>query len=304
MDVDLFGNPVEKTEPLKDKFIVPPFSVLDTKQGAWQNRKKKWNGMGIKSELGREAECVPGNFGGELDEQGKDKYGRKPMSGTSIFDPVLCEVMYHWFCPPGGMILDPFAGGSVRGIVASHRGYDYTGIELSERQVLSNRKQAAGIVPDKMPNWIIGDSNAELGSLQNNTFDFLFSCPPYHDLEVYSTKKEDLSAMEYYKFIEVYSSIINKSLQKLKNNSFAVFTVAEIRDKKGLYKNFVSDTKSAFIRNGAAFYNNIILLKALGTAMLRAKKIMDSGRKVVAVHENVLVFYKGDPLQIKNRLKL
>jgi hypothetical protein len=110
--------------------------------------------------------------------------------------------------------------------------------------------------------------------------------------------------MEYYKFIEVYSSIINKSLQKLKNNSFAVFTVAEIRDKKGLYKNFVSDTKSAFIRNGAAFYNNIILLKALGTAMLRAKKIMDSGRKVVAVHENVLVFYKGDPLQIKNRLKL
>ncbi|MGB3315839.1 MAG: DNA methyltransferase, partial [Albidovulum sp.] len=40
-------------------------------------------------------------------------------SGTSIFDPVLCEIAYRWFCPQGGTVLDPFAGGSVRGIVAS-----------------------------------------------------------------------------------------------------------------------------------------------------------------------------------------
>ncbi|HXF87125.1 MAG TPA: hypothetical protein VNK48_02075 [Xanthobacteraceae bacterium] len=43
-------------------------------------------------------------------------------SGTSIFDPVLCEIAYRWFCPPGGSVLDPFAGGSVRGIVASRLG--------------------------------------------------------------------------------------------------------------------------------------------------------------------------------------
>ena len=40
--------------------------------------------------------------------------------GTSIFDPVLCELVYRWFCPSKGKILDPFAGGSVRGIVAAH----------------------------------------------------------------------------------------------------------------------------------------------------------------------------------------
>ena len=32
-------------------------------------------------------------------------------SGTSIFDPVLCEIAYRWFCPQGGTVLDPFAGG-------------------------------------------------------------------------------------------------------------------------------------------------------------------------------------------------
>ena len=41
------------------------------------------------------------------------------QSGTLIFDPVLCEIAYRWFCPKGGVVLDPFAGGSVRGIIAS-----------------------------------------------------------------------------------------------------------------------------------------------------------------------------------------
>lgn len=30
--------------------------------------------------------------------------------------PVLCELAYRWFCLAGGLVLDPFAGGSVRGI--------------------------------------------------------------------------------------------------------------------------------------------------------------------------------------------
>ena len=38
---------------LNDTFIVPPFSVLDTKQGYWQKRKKYWLSIGLKSEIGR-----------------------------------------------------------------------------------------------------------------------------------------------------------------------------------------------------------------------------------------------------------
>ncbi|MGB3312861.1 MAG: DNA methyltransferase, partial [Albidovulum sp.] len=64
-------------------------------------------------------------------------------SGTSIFDPVLCEIAYRWFCPQGGTVLDPFAGGSVRGIVASQLGRAYVGIELRAEQVAANQAQAA-----------------------------------------------------------------------------------------------------------------------------------------------------------------
>jgi len=37
-------------------------------------------------------------------------------------------------------VLDPFAGGSVRGIVASRLGYRYVGIELRQEQVEANRR--------------------------------------------------------------------------------------------------------------------------------------------------------------------
>jgi 1-aminocyclopropane-1-carboxylate deaminase/D-cysteine desulfhydrase-like pyridoxal-dependent ACC family enzyme len=80
--------------------------------------------------------------------------------GTSIFDPVLAELIYRWFSPVGGVVLDPFAGGSVRGIVASFLGRRYVGIDLSARQVEANRLQAQEILlgpstisepPDFMP---------------------------------------------------------------------------------------------------------------------------------------------------------
>lgn len=58
-DVD-FGLDVEETKyqdytagSLADKFGVPPFSVIDRRQGSWRERKQEWLAKGIKSELGR-----------------------------------------------------------------------------------------------------------------------------------------------------------------------------------------------------------------------------------------------------------
>jgi ParB-like chromosome segregation protein Spo0J len=38
---------------LAERFGVPPFSVLDARQGYWQERKRAWIALGIQSELGR-----------------------------------------------------------------------------------------------------------------------------------------------------------------------------------------------------------------------------------------------------------
>ena len=42
---------------LADRFGVPPFSVLNAREGWWQDRKAAWIALGIKSELGRGGGC-------------------------------------------------------------------------------------------------------------------------------------------------------------------------------------------------------------------------------------------------------
>lgn len=44
---------------LGERFGVPPFSVLDARQGYWQDRKRAWLALGIESELGRGTDIVP-----------------------------------------------------------------------------------------------------------------------------------------------------------------------------------------------------------------------------------------------------
>jgi len=215
-------------------------------------------------------------------------------SGTSIFDPVLCELAYSWFSPPGGLVLDPFAGGSVRGIVASKLGRQYVGVELRQEQVEANRLQGDDLCPELPPVWHIGDSRNIDKICHDIDADFVFSCPPYADLEVYSDDPNDLSMLDYADFRSVYFEIIAKACSRLKDNRFACFVVGDVRDKRGNYYNFVGDTVEAFRAAGLHYYNEAILVTSVGSLPIRAGRQFASGRKLGKTHQNVLVFVKGD----------
>ncbi len=222
------------------------------------------------------------------------------QSGTSIFDPVLCELAYRWFCPAGGSILDPFAGGSVRGIVAAQCGFDYHGVDLRPEQIAANEAQAETICTgEKKPKWSVGDSK-DIATVASGKYDLVFSCPPYGDLEVYSENIADLSTMEHAAFVAAYRHIISESVSMLAPNRFACFVVGDFRDSKGFYRNFVADTISAFQDAGAMLYNEGILVTAVGSLPIRIGRQFEGGRKLGKTHQNVLVFFKGDPKEIKS----
>lgn len=358
--------PVADFQPgnLSTRFVEPPFSVLDTRSGRWQDRRRSWLSLGIKSELGRGADllalapaegarerwatgAVPqqGGQGKDLaagmrssiatraamerqrepgyryDEregamrsgEGRDlvpgkgnarsDYGayttdeeQGASGGTSIFDPVLCELAYRWWAPEGGLILDPFAGGSVRGIVAAKLGHPYTGIDLSQAQLAANRAQAAAILDpaEPMPTWLHGDS-AQMDTLlpAGQMYDMVWSCPPYFDLEVYSDDPADLSAMEWPAFMLAYEAVIEAACSRLLPERFAAFVVSEVRDPTGAYRGLVPYTIHAFQRAGMRFYNEAVLVNSAGSLPLRVTKYMEASRKLGRAHQNVLVFLKG-----------
>jgi len=60
------GSPAsEPSTTLAERFGIPPFSVLDARKGWWQERKRAWIDLGIRSELGRGA--APGGSPRPLD---------------------------------------------------------------------------------------------------------------------------------------------------------------------------------------------------------------------------------------------
>ena len=509
---------------LAERFGIPPFSVLNAREGWWQARKKAWLGLGLQSEQGRGNDGDGTKHGLTFSSSAQPiavyktknrheaEIGRKvsweefyaanpdaaAQSGTSIFDPVLCELAYRWFCPPGGTVLDPFAGGSVRGIVAAVLGRRYVGIDLSEEQITANREQGDAILrgadasrsappapedirdqvtvkisgamlrqmfqpcePDYIrqkckgrccqgtgrimvtvhasetervealgakvvngfivaderglcpfkrddglcgihgaqqpfgcraspftlndndtlvvrnryrvlrcykgdgavpaylahawslaeifgteeaariaeevrggaeavtatmsginyallkdndaakhsmsarkiavpvgrshhPVWHVGDSRSITSLAEGVEADFVFSCPPYADLEVYSDDPADLSTLEYGDFRREYSEIVAKTCTLLKPDRFACFVVGEVRDKRGHYYDFVGDTVQAFRDAGLDYYNEAILVTQLGSLPIRVGRPFEASRKLGKTHQNVLVFIKGD----------
>jgi hypothetical protein len=224
----------------------------------------------------------------------RDQYGT--ASGTSIFDPVLCELVCRWFCPPGGLVLDPFAGGSVRGVVASHLGRRYLGVELRQEQLDANQDQL-GICSDPLPEWRLGDA-LDLGRTFEGCSveaDLLFTCPPYGDLEVYSDDPRDLSTMEWPAFKAAHARAIDQACQRLKDDRFAVWVVGDFRCSKGFYRGFPELVVRQFEEAGLRKYNEAVLVTAVGSLPVRVGKQFSVARKLGKTHQNVLVFVKGDP---------
>jgi len=292
---DLLGEPIKggKLNALASRFIMPPFTDLSARSGEWQSRKRAWLSMGINSEIGREDGLIGGGNRMGYDMLAAIDGSDRTSNGTSVFDPVLCELVYKWFSKKGSQIVDPFAGGSVRGLVASSLERRYWGCDLRQEQIDANNDQAEMLLDQNKPVYVCGDSMEKIESSPKS--DLIFSCPPYGDLEIYSDEEQDLSNMEWHTFCAVYKTIILRACKRLKNDRFACFVVGDFRCPKGFLRNFVSETITGFENAGAHLYNEAILLTALGNAGMRATKQFNAARKMVKTHQNILVFCKGNP---------
>lgn len=297
-------NVVEQREEnarLADKFTVAPMSALDARGGEWVKRKRIWRRM-----IGDDGSARPtGNF--KTRDKFREKVGDKVVksyagsgSGSSVLDPVLAEVICQWFSPMaeyGNSVFDTFAGDTVFGYVAAYKGMNFTGIELREEQVAFNQSvmDKAGLAG----RYICDDGRNVAEYLEPSSQDLYFSCPPYFDLEVYSDKENDASNQPTYEeFYAVLDVAFTEAAKLLKDNRFAVVVAQDVRNKKtGGYFGFTDDIKATFKRNGFTLCNEIVLLRPIGSAALFASTNM-TGRKVTRVHEDILVFFKGDQREI------
>lgn len=293
---------------LRDKYGWPPFSVINTISFDWQRRKDEWEVLFKDSTVGRDVKRFNATPTNTFSARGADA---KQAESVSEFDPYLAELMYRWFSREGDKILDPFAGGCVRGVVASVLGRNYEGVDLNSAQVIANRNQYKDL-QEQYTNlagtaqWIWGDADRFLG--MSDCADMVFTCPPYYNLEQYTNDPNDLSRQpSYADFLNKYSSILYKASKGLKDNSFFVIVVSEVREEpRGIEKsNFVGLVPDTIhiLRDKCSlhYYNEIIVMNNIGSLPIRAPKYFDQSRKIGRMHQNCLVFYKGDLKAIEEK---
>ena len=288
---------------LTESFGVPPFSTaFNARGGVHMRRKRFWAAVGVDNDDGRKDSI---NFSPSLNLVA----GKEAEGSASIFNAATCEILVNWYSPLGGLVLDPFAGGSVRGVVSLASGRDYHGIEIRPEQVESNRKALEKALkffekgrgfsgkienPRERCSWVVGDSLEMLDDAPEA--DMLLACPPYYSLEKYEGGPGDLSMMATEEFEERHAAIIKKAVSKLKENRFAIWVVGNAREgKKGFWQNLYVNTYNAFRDAGCHHNDDLIQFLPVSSASIRARKQFEANRRTVRVHEFILCFVKGDP---------
>jgi len=274
---------------LREKYIEPPFSLLDSRSKNWLDRRRKWS------------ELINDNTETREDLLIKSLSEVIGVNATSVFDATLAEVICHWFSTSTDTVFDPFAGDTVIGFVAGFLGREFKGIELRKDQSELNQSRCDA---HELNCEYFTDTCVNMDKyIPDNSVDLVFSCPPYADLEQYSDLEEDVSNMTHEQFFETMKLVCENAVRKLKNDRFFVLVLSDVRDKKGAYIGLVSKIIEmvASLEN-MSFHNDCVLLNSVGSARLRANNSMTATRKVSRMHQNVLVFLKGDAKKAAKRL--
>lgn len=308
---------------LKDKFVVSPFTVLDTRNKDWLARRQLWLQIGMTGSIG----SPPTNSNAPQPKhvsEAKAKYekaiggsvswdafldshpnfaGRSPI--PDISNPVIAEALYNWFLPTRrpGRILDPFAGDSVRGIVAAMLGHSYTGIDLSAAQVTANTNSAReifdslAITPKAFPRWIVGDS-AKLDTIldRSEMFDFIFADIPT-PTALSTESPDDLAGMTGKKYETTLARIIAGASARLFSNRFAAWIAQDYREREtGSLCSLYAATIDA---SPVPLYNHAAILTAVQTLAIRVGKEFNASRQLGKAHKDAAILFNGSRLDLE-----
>lgn len=269
--IDLFGGKTPKLK-MSERIGFLPISV-------W---KPNW-------ELTKQLKAIVGDDGSTrqtISSQTDSLMGAKV--GVSIFNPHLAQMILSAYCPQNAKIFDPFGGGGTRGFMSSAMGHDYTGVEIRLDEVERIKQQQIKL--NTFFNIICQD--CRLYPIEPETFDFCFTCPPYYDLEVYSTLDGDMSnAQTYEEFLIMLKRSLEVTYRGLKPNSLAVWVVGNFRDRAGWLVNFNASVANLAKSVGFNLLDELIFWGASNAAVQRSGQF-EANRKSVRVHEYILILKK------------
>ncbi len=205
-----------------------------------------------------------------------EKSSRDEYSGFPCEIGTLCYQLYLKHCE---LVFDPFAGWGERGRLAQEHGFKYVGYDSNPEaiEVARARFGVDNTVEDSRIAFI-------------PCFDGLITCPPYWNLESYSS--EGLDAIERWDdFLIGYECVLSRCYDAAKTGAMFCIYVGDWR-QFGIYYDLTFRTQRIMDECGATPIDIVVGSRATVTKIkVMIPQALANGY-TVKVHETLLVFQK------------
>ena len=218
-----------------------------------------------------------------------------PELKYSKFSYGLSEFVLDYWTQENDIVYDPFMGWGIRGAVSILMNRKYIGVDISKSMYERAGKFLNDIMwkinPDTAYYLHHADSTRPQPCLKNNNIDFIFSCPPYYNLEVYPDNDDNqLSRQDSYDdFLMLIGDCLIECYKLLKHGKYAAFVVADWRDKG--YKLFHSHFIELAHNAGFELWDVIVLQLNSPFAFWKCGA-NERAKYTAKSHEYLLVFKK------------
>jgi DNA modification methylase len=219
---------------------------------------------------------------------GYDKNGDVIVQKLSEFHAGLAENIIRYWSLPGFKVVDPFAGRVTRAVVATKLNRDYYGYEITPMTYKRSLEHFNKI--DINPT-IYNSDGTLMVETPDEFADFVYTCPPYYNIEKYESCDGQLSDISGYdNFIDAMNICVDNVYRVLKPGAFAAFVVADFR-VKGELKSFSTDLINSFKARNFRHWDTVIVETI--TPFMGMNAIQSSRKRYTTkIHEYVLVFRK------------
>lgn len=215
----------------------------------------------------------------------------------SIFPLDITLKLILYYSESGQTILDPFAGHGTRLACSYMLGRNYIGYDVAapmlkkNREIIDLMKKRDYLKRAKNTATIHNKSSEEIEE-PDNSADFIFSSPPYWDVERYSNDKRQLENDGYDGFLKRITNIYRQCYRVLKPGGFIAININNF-NKANRYYLYRSDTERCMIEAGFKPWDEIIMVYTNSLSEVFAKRIEES-KHVAKKHEYIVVMRKPD----------
>lgn len=214
-------------------------------------------------------------------------------SAPSNFRPMNAKAIYERFCPEGGIIYDPCCGfgGRLLGALSSKKNFRYVGTDPCTETMYNLHRLGDEIelVTGREDSYELHCCGSEVFKGKANSIDFVFTSPPYFNLEIYSTDETQCfnKFPELEDWLEGYvRQTIRNIHHMLKRGKYCAINIADFKVHGGELVAFVDEWIRISTEEGMPLYDTVYL----GVTARAGSREFQFGEKK---KENILIFRKS-----------